>query len=91
MLKNLNKLELELKLLKLFEDVSKQLKNERDIDAFLDNTTLFHDWEKSIPDSEYPIFVMAVLNNIKRPIIVETIITSIIGNKDVETKNILKV
>ena len=62
MLKNLNKLELELKLLKLFEDVSKQLKNERDIDAFLDNTTLFHDWEKSIPDSEYPIFVMAVLN-----------------------------
>ena len=49
------------------------------------------DWEKIIPDSEYPIFVMAVLNNIKRPIIVETIITSIIGNKDVETKNILKV
>jgi hypothetical protein len=91
MLKNLNKLELELKLLKLFEDVSKQLKNEKDIDAFLDNTTLFHDWEKIIPDSEYPIFVMAVLNNIKRPIIVETIITSIIGNKDVETKNILKV
>ena len=86
MLKNLTKIELELHLLKLFEEVSMHLKKEKDIDAFLDNTTLFNDWEKIIPEPEYPIFVMAVLNNIKRPIIIETIISSIIGDKEIGNK-----
>ena len=39
-----------------------------------------------IPEPEYPIFVMAVLNNIKRPIIIETIISSIIGDKEIRNK-----
>ena len=91
MLKNLTKIELELHLLKLFEEVSMHLKKEKDIDAFLDNTTLFNDWEKIIPEPEYPIFVMAVLNNIKRPIIIETIISSIIGDKEIGNKKDSKI
>ena len=90
MLKNLTKHKLESDLLRLFEDVSIHLKKEKDIDTFLDKTTLFNDWEKIIPGPEYPIFVIAVLNNIKRPIIIETIITSIIENKEIEIKKISK-
>lgn len=90
MLKNLTKIELESNLLKLIEDVSDELKQEKDIDSFLDDTKLFDDWEQVIPEPEYPIFVMAVLNNIKRPIIIETIISSIIGNKKIEINNSTK-
>ena len=36
------------------------------VDDFLDQTNLFNDWEKIIPEKEYPIFVMAVLNNIRK-------------------------
>jgi hypothetical protein len=90
-LKNLTEPKLESKLYKLFEDVSKHIDREKDIDTFLDNTNLFDDWIEVIPEPEYPIFVMAVLNNIKRPIIVETIISSIINNRKVENEKVSKI
>ena len=46
------------------------------VDDFLDQTNLFNDWEKIIPEKEYPIFVMAVLNNIRKESILNTIIES---------------
>ena len=52
------------------------------IDDFLDQTNLFNDWEKIIPEKEYPIFVMAVLNNIRKESIIETILVSIFSNSD---------
>jgi hypothetical protein len=68
---------LEKKLIALFDTVSRHLESDPDIDKFLDNTLLFEEWEKIIPEAEYPIFVIAVLNDIRRPSIIETIITSI--------------
>ena len=47
------------------------------VDEFLDQTSLFNEWEKIIPEKEYPIFVMAVLNNIRKESIINTIIASL--------------
>tara|TARA_Y100001934_G_C12361353_1_gene780933 strand:- start:1936 stop:2253 length:318 start_codon:yes stop_codon:yes gene_type:complete len=78
----LNKNQLKKKLNKLMEEVACHLKSEPDIDKFLDETNLFDDWEDCLPESEYPIFIIAVLNNIKRPNILDAIINSIIENKN---------
>ena len=50
------------------------------VDDFLDQTNLFNDWEKIIPEKEYPIFVMAVLNNIRKESVINTIIASLTDN-----------
>ena len=48
------------------------------MDKFLDQTDIFDVWEKVLPEEEYPIFVMAVLNNIRRDEIIETILHAIV-------------
>ena len=72
---------LEKNLIALFDTVKKHLESEPDIDNFLDNTLFFEEWEKIIPEAEYPIFVIAVLNDIRRTSIIETIISSIKQSK----------
>ena len=72
---------LEKKLIALFDTVKKHLESDPDIDNFLDNTLFFEEWEKIIPEAEYPIFVIAVLNDIRRPSIIETIVSSIKQSK----------
>lgn len=81
MLNQLNKSELTKNLFDLFDVVINHFNIDPDVDKFLDNTLLFEEWEELIPEPEYPIFIMAVLNNIRRPIIIETIITSILDKK----------
>ena len=72
---------LEKNLIDLFDTVKKHLESDPDIDNFLDETLFFEEWEKIIPEAEYPIFVIAVLNDIRRPSIIETIISSIKQSK----------
>ncbi len=61
-----NKSELKTKLITLMDEVNYHLKQEPDVDKFLDETTLFDEWEAALSQQEYPILVMAVLNNIKK-------------------------
>ena len=73
---------------KLMDDVQNHLKNDSNIDNFLDNNTVFEDWEKIIPENEYPIFLIAVLNNIRSNIIMNSIISSIgVQKRDKKEKN----
>ena len=65
------------RIFKLMDDVQNHLKNDPNIDNFLDNNTVFEEWEKIIPENEYPIFLIAVLNNIRSNIIINSIISSI--------------
>ena len=94
MLSDLNKSELKQQLNDLFDLVFKQLSSDSDIDKFLDNTLLFEEWEKVLPEAEYPIFIISVLNNIRRPLILDTIINSIVDKdnyflkkKEAKSKN----
>jgi len=64
------------KIFSLMDEVHIILETGLSVDDFLDQTNLFNDWEKIIPEKEYPIFVMAVLNNIRKESILNTIIES---------------
>ena len=57
------------------------------IDDFLDETDIFDEWEHIIPEKEYPIFVLAVMNNIRKESIIETILVSTFSNSDEKNKN----
>ena len=67
------------KIFALMDEVSMVIESGIEIDDFLDQTNLFDDWEKMIPKSEYPIFVISVLNNIRKESILETILSSILS------------
>ena len=72
-----NKNKLRLKMLNLMDEVQLTLKEGISIDDFLDETDLFSAWEEMIPEKEYPIFIMAVLNNIRKESIIDTILDSL--------------
>ena len=84
---SLKKEQLKNYLFNLMDDVAYYLSNDSDIDKFLDQTELFNEWEKVLPDSEYPIFVMAVLNNIRREAVLDTIINAILDLKESDEKS----
>ena len=66
------------KIFSLMDEVHLILGGGLSVDEFLDQTSLFNEWEKIIPEKEYPIFVMAVLNNIRKESIINTIIASLL-------------
>ena len=76
-LKELSKSDLKVRLIKLMDDVKAHLNEEKDVDKFLDETNLFDDWELALPQHEYPILVMAVLNDIRKDNIINSIIDSV--------------
>ncbi len=86
---------IEKKIFDLQDKVADALLVDSDVDKFLDNTTMLDEWEDIIPDGEYGIFVIAVLNNIRKKTIIDTIIDSILkvgnipGDKDLKSKNVL--
>ena len=87
---------IEKKIFDLQDRVADALLVDSDVDKFLDNTTLLDEWEDVIPDVEYGIFVIAVLNNIRKKTIIDTIIDSILkidnlsNDKISKSKNILE-
>ena len=72
-----NKNTLRFKMFNLMDEVQFILEEGVSIDDFLDETDLFSAWEEMIPEKEYPIFIMAVLNNIRKESIIDTILDSL--------------
>ena len=70
------------KIFSLQDEVSRILSIDNDVDKFLDNSTILDEWEEIIPDAEYGIFVMAVLNNVKRESIIDKILDSILNTDE---------
>ena len=81
-LTSLNNNQLKEQLISLMDTVVLYLKNEPDVDKFLDETDLFDEWEEALPEAEYPIFVIAVLNNTRRDAIMDTINNAILKKDD---------
>ena len=75
-LNTINKNKLKLKMFDLMDEVQLILKQGVSIDDFLDESDLFSAWEEIIPEKEYPLFIMAVLNNIRKESIIDTILDS---------------
>ena len=70
------------KIFSLQDEISNKLSIDNDVDKFLDNTTILDEWEEIIPDPEYGIFVIAVLNNIRSDKIINKILDSILNIND---------
>ena len=74
----------------LQDKVSNALLDNPDVDKFLDSTTLFDEWEEIIPDPEYGIFVIAVLNDIRKKAVIDKIIDSILDIEPASKKQFSK-
>ncbi len=75
------------KIFSLQDEVSRILSIDDDVDKFLDNSTILDEWEEMIPDAEYGIFVMAILNNVKRESIIDKILDSILNTDESNFKS----
>ena len=85
-----DKTKLKTRLLLLMDAVDLHLNDEPDVDKFLDETTLFDDWEAVLSEEEYPIFIMAVLNNIRRESVLNSIVSAITDERIVEGSSFKK-
>jgi len=84
---SLKKDDLRYHLFSLMDQVAQYLQTDPDVDKFIDNTDIFEEWEKVLPEPEYPIFVMAVLNNTRRDSIVNSILDAILENVERSEKS----
>ena len=57
------------------------IENGIEVDDILDNSTVLDDFEDYLPESEYPIFVITILNGFKSDIIIKNILDSIENKK----------
>ena len=73
---SMDKTEIKKYLFEMQEYVSEQLKNSS-IDELLDETTIFDQFESFLPDEEYPVFVITILNGFKNDTIIGTIVDSV--------------
>ena len=48
-----------------------------EVDDILDNSTILDEFEKYLPDEEFPIFVITILNGFKSSEIIDNIVDSI--------------
>ena len=78
------------KIFSLQDEVSNILSIDNDVDKFLDNSTILDEWENIIPDQEFGIFVIAVLNNIRSDKIINKILDSILNIVDSKEKSTSK-
>lgn len=62
-------------------DIQSMVQNELDkginIDEFLDQTSIFDDFEAIIPEPEFGIFVLTILNGYKSEIILDKLVEAI--------------
>ena len=56
--------------------ISNQLKSTT-IDELLDETTIFDQFESVLPDEDYPVFVITILNGFKNDNIIENIVDTV--------------
>ena len=79
-LKDLKKNDLKDRVITLMDVVEQHLEKDPDVDRFLDETDIFDEWEMVLPQHEYPILVMAVLNKIRKDSIINSIIDSVMND-----------
>ena len=75
------------KIFSLQDEIANRLSIDNDVDKILDNSTIFDEWEDIIPDQEFGIFVIAVLNNIRSDKIINKILDSILNIVDSKDKS----
>ena len=80
-LSSLSKNEIKNYLFDLQDYVKDELDSGKSMDLFLDETDIFDDFEKLLPDEEYPIFVITILNGFKSDDLLNKLVDDIYQKK----------
>ena len=70
----MNQSEIKAYILEIQSTVQNELSKGTNIDDFLDRTTIFDDFENIIPEAEFGIFVLTILNGYKSEIIMDKLV-----------------
>ena len=70
----MNKIEIKTYILEIQSTVQNELSKGTNIDDFLDQTTIFDDFESIIPEAEFGIFVLTILNDYKSEVILDKLV-----------------
>ena len=73
-LMSLNRDEIKDYIFNLQKFISDEQENGKDIDTILDETNIFDEFEKILPDNEFPIFVITVLNGFKSEVVMDKLL-----------------
>ena len=78
-LNSLKREELKSYIFKLQDFIKDEQTKGKDIDAILDETDIFDEFEAILPDDEFPIFVLTILNGFQSDIIIDKLLDVIIN------------
>ena len=76
---SLNREELKDYIFKLQKFIQDEQKIGKDVDTILDETDIFDEFEEILPDEEFPIFVISILNGFQSDIIMNKLLDVIDG------------
>ena len=74
---SLNRKELKDYIFKLQKFIEDEQKYGKDIDTILDETDIFDEFEEILPDDEFPIFVITILNGFKSDVVLDKLLNII--------------
>jgi hypothetical protein len=66
--------ELKEHIFRLQEFIENELKAGKDVDTILDETDIFDEFEDVLPDDEFPIFVITILNGFQSDVLVNKLL-----------------
>ena len=73
-LHELNRDEIKKYILSLQSEVKEQISNQNSVDDFLDKTDIFDEFEEILPDQEFGVLVLTILNNFKSEVILNDLL-----------------
>ncbi|MDP6570036.1 MAG: hypothetical protein QGF36_01120 [Candidatus Marinimicrobia bacterium] len=73
----MNRAELKTHIFHLQEFINEEQTTGKDVDTILDETDIFDEFEAVLPDEEFPIFVITVLNGFQSDAILDTLLDAI--------------
>ena len=71
---SLNRKELKDYIFKLQKFIQDEQESGKDIDTILDETDIFDEFEDILPDNEFPIFVITILNGFKSDSLIDKLL-----------------
>ncbi len=74
---SLNRKELKDYIFKLQKFIQDEQESGKDIDTILDETNIFDEFEEILPDDEFPIFVITILNGFKSDVVLDKLLNII--------------
>ena len=79
---SLNREELKNYIFKLQKFIQDEQKKGKDVDTILDETDIFDEFEEILPDEEFPILVISILNGFQSDVIMNKLLDVIDGCKN---------